>query len=97
MFLVDGQWGDWDEWSDCSRSCGGGTKIRTKLCDNPFPQFGGKECLGPATELSLCNSDRCPGNLLRIICKGLVNTKFMNRTTTNESILLYFFGLRRMC
>ena len=73
-FLVDGQWGDWDEWSDCSRSCGGGTKIRTKLCDNPFPQFGGKECLGPATELSLCNSDRCPGNLLRIICHGLANT-----------------------
>ena len=64
MFIVDGQWGSWDEWSECSHSCGGGRKIRSRRCDNPSPLYNGKDCVGPGSELSLCNSEKCPGNMI---------------------------------
>merc|ERR1719284_1235897 len=32
---VDGQYGDWKAWSECSKECGGGTKERSRACDSP--------------------------------------------------------------
>ncbi len=60
---VHGEWSDWKDWSDCSVLCDGGTKSRTRQCDDPVPQHGGRYCKGPAQEIAECNTDACPGKL----------------------------------
>ncbi|KAK7094973.1 hypothetical protein V1264_006443 [Littorina saxatilis] len=57
---VDGNWGSWLSWSQCSLSCGGGIRSRQRRCDNPRPQFGGTECMGSETQRDYCNNDPCP-------------------------------------
>ena len=60
-FLVDGQWGEWMTWSQCSHSCGGGQRDRQRQCDDPQPQFGGADCVGADVQTDYCNNDPCPG------------------------------------
>uniref|UniRef100_A0A671PPI0 Uncharacterized protein n=1 Tax=Sinocyclocheilus anshuiensis TaxID=1608454 RepID=A0A671PPI0_9TELE len=50
---VDGSWGQWAPWLECSARCGGGVKIRTRECDNPAPQSGGRECVGSGRQISV--------------------------------------------
>merc|ERR1719265_1232740 len=57
---VDGGWSDFGEWSECSKSCGGGTQSRSKSCTNPAPANGGKDCEGEAIENRACNAQECP-------------------------------------
>ncbi|CAH3198909.1 unnamed protein product, partial [Porites evermanni] len=62
-FPVDGKYSDWSEFTDCTKTCGGGQKSRRRSCTNPPPQNGGKDCagLGPDTEYADCNVDvSCP-------------------------------------
>lgn len=56
---VDCKWGDWSLWSECSRSCGGGNKGRTRdIAD--IPTRGGKQCDASKKEvIEPCNTHRC--------------------------------------
>lgn len=58
---VDGNWGSWQPWGECSASCGGGERTRIRLCNNPSPNSGGRACPGDASQLARCNAQACPG------------------------------------
>jgi len=60
---VNGGWGDWRNWKDCSVACGGGDQDRTRVCDDPAPQYGGNDCSvdgSSDTETKRCNENPCP-------------------------------------
>lgn len=59
-YLVDGVWKDWAQWTDCTVTCGYGTRNRSRICEGPF--YKGKDCEGPKDETESCNTFSCPGN-----------------------------------
>lgn len=58
--LVNGNWGPWSPWDACTVTCGGGLQKRSRLCNNPEPQYGGKTCVGEARGTQVCNKQDCP-------------------------------------
>lgn len=32
---IDGEWGNWSDWSVCSRECNGGIQFIQRECNNP--------------------------------------------------------------
>jgi len=59
---VKGGWSPWLEWGTCSVTCGKGTRLRRRACDNPKPEFGGMDCEGPTSEVDDCILDPCAVN-----------------------------------
>ncbi|XP_060065515.1 hemicentin-1-like [Ylistrum balloti] len=59
---INGIWTDWQPWSACSVTCGNGTVIRSRNCDNPPPSFGGNDCEGSASDTQNCTLTHCPVN-----------------------------------
>ncbi|XP_078329393.1 thrombospondin-2-like [Crassostrea virginica] len=59
---VNGGWGSWYGWGSCSTTCGGGTKQRTRYCNNPVPMYGGNSCSGSSVGSTTCNTNGCPVN-----------------------------------
>ena len=62
---VDGQWGSWSPFTNCTEACGqNGVQTRTRLCNNPLPSLTpkGKTCPSPASNIEnkFCN---------RLLCK----------------------------
>eukprot|EP00931_Biecheleriopsis_adriatica_P096084 TRINITY_DN6972_c0_g1_i3.p1 TRINITY_DN6972_c0_g1~~TRINITY_DN6972_c0_g1_i3.p1 ORF type:complete len:1953 (-),score=306.09 TRINITY_DN6972_c0_g1_i3:279-6137(-) len=56
---VDCRWGQWDPWSDCSCSCGGGTKRRNRQVA-VSPKGGGMLCdVLDKSEAAPCNTISC--------------------------------------
>ena len=55
-----GQWTTWSLWSECSKSCGKGTKNRSRTCNNTFPRFGGRNCSGEGKQIMSCALVLCP-------------------------------------
>ncbi|XP_013413726.1 A disintegrin and metalloproteinase with thrombospondin motifs 18-like [Lingula anatina] len=57
---VDGGWSAWDaQWSACSRSCGGGVRMKRRYCNNPKPGPGGQNCIGDSFVAEMCNPQVC--------------------------------------
>ena len=52
-------WGEWEGWSECTKSCGGGkqTRRRDKLIN---AKKGGKDCGDEDLEERVCNNESCP-------------------------------------
>uniref|UniRef100_A0A674IMN9 Hemicentin-1 n=1 Tax=Terrapene triunguis TaxID=2587831 RepID=A0A674IMN9_9SAUR len=57
---IHGNWGPWNGWGTCSRTCNGGQMRRYRTCDNPRPVNGGRACAGADTQIQRCNTDLCP-------------------------------------
>uniref|UniRef100_A0A8C6DPR2 Hemicentin-1 n=1 Tax=Moschus moschiferus TaxID=68415 RepID=A0A8C6DPR2_MOSMO len=57
---VDGNWSEWSPWEECTRSCGRGNRTRTRTCNNPSAQHGGRPCEGTTVEIIMCNIRPCP-------------------------------------
>ena len=63
IVIVHGNWSSWSSWPNCNKPCNGGSKTRKRLCNNPEPANGGRDCEGSATESQSCNPNPCPGLL----------------------------------
>jgi hypothetical protein len=59
--IINGGYSAWGGWSECSVSCGVGTRSRSRKCNNPVPENGGIGCdvLGPETDYQQCLSPPC--------------------------------------
>jgi hypothetical protein len=57
---INGGWSIWGGYNTCSKSCGDGEMKRTRVCDNPSPSFGGKECVGESVDFTPCKVSDCP-------------------------------------
>ena len=73
VVAVDGGWSDWSQWSHCTKNVIG-IQMRTRQCENPKPQFGGKLCTGAnATAIRGCtNMSGCRQGILKILKKNFV-------------------------
>ena len=58
---VDGNYTEWSQWTQCSKTCGGGEKTRERSCSNPAPQGNGQPCEGEPEETVVCNKQECEG------------------------------------
>ena len=58
-YKVNGGWGEWKPWGQCSAACGGGQQIRTRKCDSPEPSLDGESCIGDDFQTRSCNSNSC--------------------------------------
>uniref|UniRef100_A0A8B9LWG3 Semaphorin-2A n=1 Tax=Astyanax mexicanus TaxID=7994 RepID=A0A8B9LWG3_ASTMX len=55
---MDGAYGPWAPWQPCNHDDGDGTSAclcRSRKCDSPAPQCGGKSCEGPTIEVANCS------------------------------------------
>nr|XP_054772633.1 cartilage intermediate layer protein 1-like [Lytechinus pictus] len=57
---VDGGWGKWSSWGNCSATCGGGKQYRHRNCNSPTPKYGGLHCSGERSEERICKIQDCP-------------------------------------
>lgn len=58
---VDCAWADWSPWAECSATCGGGEKRRSRNIDT-HPLYGGAPCTATAMqEVAPCSTTPCDG------------------------------------
>ena len=60
-YEVDCTWTSWKSWSACTKSCGGGTRMKSRI-KSVTETYGGT-CKGNATEIQVCNEQKCPGKI----------------------------------
>ncbi|XP_043796167.1 coadhesin-like, partial [Apis laboriosa] len=56
---INGMWSSWTIWSSCTSSCGIGTQLRNRMCNNPSPNGNGTSCFGSASEIRQCFTKPC--------------------------------------
>ena len=64
LLLVAGNWSTWGDWSTCSKTCGNGRRVRSRLCNNPAPSHGGAFCIGDANNTEACLVLKCPSKTI---------------------------------
>ena len=80
LLVINGGYTHWSEWSECSASCGDGTRMRFRNCTNPKPMRGGSNCddIGPAKEFEACDLPTC------------VDCKYLSTCHPFVSLVSYF-------
>ena len=71
ILFSETKWGKWN-CQKCSNSCGGGTQVCTRECENGEP--GDSGCEGPSTKPFDCNEHSCPGKKLIQIQNWIVQS-----------------------
>ena len=61
LYLVNCVWEEWGSWSECSRTCGMGFKVRIRTI-NTQAANGGVECSGAFSEHDMCSTETQCGN-----------------------------------
>jgi len=64
--IVKPYWGGWEDWSVCSKKCGGGVSYRKRKCipsKCPYSDPRYNRCDGNDYEEKKCNEQCCPGVL----------------------------------
>lgn len=87
FFIVNGGWGPWSPWDTCSATCGGGFQNRKRLCNNPIPKYGGKDCVGDAKASQLCNKEACPIGELK--CHSTLQMILVCISELNQSLMFF--------
>ena len=59
LFLVHGEWAQWNNWEGCSVPCGTGIQRRHRTCTHPAPSLYGRYCLGDPVEYDTCTGVYC--------------------------------------
>ena len=78
---VDCKWNDWII-GECTESCGGGTRIKTRT-EKVSEAYGGAKCEGNATIEEPCNIQSCPSNKQQKIVTKLFLSILKIQTPTN--------------
>ena len=76
-------WGDWSQFFECSKLCGGGKQLRNRSCDNPRPSHGGADCSGNAEETRTCNTEPCRG-ISMLMSKGTLQIIILMKLTSYQ-------------
>ncbi|XP_073979079.1 A disintegrin and metalloproteinase with thrombospondin motifs 7-like isoform X3 [Rhodnius prolixus] len=90
---VNGEWGPWSHWAQCSRSCGGGVQIRHRSCNDPAPRYGGRYCKGDFISFKMCSIMPCVGfnqGFAQLQCK-LTENRLYNGIQHNWDHFQAFF------
>ncbi|XP_062607291.1 uncharacterized protein LOC134269086, partial [Saccostrea cucullata] len=84
--VVNGGWSAWSDFSECSVTCNGGIKTRSRACNNPIPDPEGLDCNSSlSTESLLCNTKECPSCAeLKLSFGNVVNCSNINGDTVCE-------------
>ena len=56
-------WGEWQDWTVCSKKCGGGISYRKRKCipsKCPYADVSYNKCDGNDYEEKKCNKQCCP-------------------------------------
>ena len=62
---VVSSWRPWGEWSQCSASCGHGSRLRLRTCTDSACGGGSQLCPGDPAEAEVCKTADCAGEFLR--------------------------------
>ena len=60
---MDGFWGEWTTWTECTQTCDLGQRERSRQCQYNDTAPHGAPCptTDAASERAICNLDWCPG------------------------------------
>ncbi|TWW65335.1 Adhesion G protein-coupled receptor B2 [Takifugu flavidus] len=82
-----GNWGSWNHWSLCSKTCDSGWQRRFRLCEGTGLQ--GYPCDGSGEEVRSCNEKKCPGLCLTSLLYASVSfLKLLMRYVRRSTFLL---------
>ncbi|XP_078339581.1 A disintegrin and metalloproteinase with thrombospondin motifs 9-like isoform X1 [Crassostrea virginica] len=94
---IDGSWGGWEMYGDCSRTCGGGVRMAIRKCNSPEPKHGGLFCTGRRTRYKSCNTKPCdPGtkDYREIQCSYFDNNLKLQGLPSNVRWVPKYAGIR---